>query len=77
MFQRMHDLGIEAPNGRLVWGYVDNRSQAFQFGGAGLFDGFTGLAVFATACAAVWPDDLVRKRTDVLVQEAVDEIRDL
>ena len=77
VFQRMHDLGIRTPNGRLVWGYVSSNTQAFQFSDAGLFDGFTGLAVFATACAAVWPDDLVRKRTDVLVQEAVDEIRGL
>ena len=77
MFQRMHDLGIEAPNGRLVWGYVDNSSRAFQFGGAGLFDGFTGLAVFASACAAVWPDDRIREQTDELVQEAVNEIRGL
>ena len=77
MFQRMHDLGIEAPNGRLVWGYIDNSSQAFQFGGAGLFDGFTGLAVFASACAAVWPDDQIREQTDALIQEAADEIRGL
>ena len=52
VFQRMHDLGIRTPNGRLVWGYVANKTQAFQFSGAGLFDGFTGLAVFASACAA-------------------------
>ena len=77
VFEKMHNLGIEAPNGRLVWGYVDNSSRAFQFGDAGLFDGFTGLAVFATACAAVWPDGQIRERTDVLVQEAVDEIRGL
>ena len=77
MFQRMHDLGVEAPNGRLVWGYIDNHSQAFQFGGAGLFDGFTGLAVFASACAAVWPDDLIREQADALIQEAVNEIRGL
>ena len=77
MFEKMHGLGIEAPNGRLVWGYVDNNSRAFQFSGAGLFDGFAGLAVFATACAAVWPDDLIRERTDALIQEAVDEIRGL
>ena len=77
VFQRMHDLGIRAPNGRLVWGYVSSSTQAFQFSDAGLFDGFTGLAVFATACAAVWPDDLIRERTDALVREAVDEIRGL
>lgn len=77
VFQRMHDLGIEAPNGRLVWGYVDSQSQAFQFSGAGLFDGFTGLAVFASACAAVWPDDLIREQSDAIIQEAVDEIRGL
>ena len=77
VFEEMHDLGIEAPNGRLVWGYVDNHSQAFQFGGAGLFDGFTGLAVFASACAAVWPDGRIREQTDALVQEAIGEIRGL
>ncbi len=77
VFQRMHDLGIETPNGRLVWGYVDNHSQAFQFSGAGLFDGFTGLAVFASACAAVWPDDQIHEQADALIQEAFDEIRGL
>lgn len=77
LFERMHDLGIEAPNGRWVWGYVDNSSRAFKFGGAGLFDGFTGLAVFASACAAVWPDERIRERSCALVQEAVDEIRGL
>lgn len=77
VFQRMHDLGIKAPNGRMVWGYVASHNQAFQFSGAGLFDGFTGLAVFASACAAVWPDELIRERTDRLVQEAVNEIRGL
>lgn len=77
VFQRMHDLGIRTPNGRLVWGYVSSNTQAFQFSDAGLFDGFTGLAVFASACAAVWPDDLIRKRTDALVQEAVGEVRGL
>ena len=76
-FEKVHSLGIEAPNGRLVWGYVDSHSQSFQFGGAGLFDGFTGLAVFASACAAVWPDDSIRVRADALVQEAVNEIRGL
>lgn len=77
VFQRMYDLGIEAPNGQLVWGYVASHTQAFRFSDAGLFDGFTGLAVFASACAAVWPDDLIRERTNALVQEAVDEIRGL
>ena len=77
VFQRVYDLGIETPNGHLVWGYVASSSQAFRFSDAGLFDGFTGLAVFASACAAVWPDGLVRMRADALVQEAVDEIRGL
>ena len=77
VFQRMHDLGIRTPNGRLVWGYVSSSTQSFQFSDAGLFDGFTGLAVFASACAAVWPDDLIRKRADALVREAVDEVRGL
>jgi lantibiotic modifying enzyme len=77
VFQRIHDLGIRTPNGRLVWGYVASHTQAFQFSDAGLFDGFTGLAVFASACAAVWPGDLIRRRTDALVQEAVDEIQGL
>ena len=77
VFQRMHDLGIRTPNGRLVWGYVSSNTQAFQFSDAGLFDGFTGLAVFASACAAVWPDDLIRERTGALLGEAVDEIRGL
>ena len=73
----MFDLGIQLPNGRLVWEYTNPGSHSLVFGGSDLFDGLTGLAVFASACAHVWHDDQVRERADVLIQEATDEIRGL
>ncbi len=42
-----------------------------------LFDGFTGLAVFASACASVWPDSRFRDGSEVLVHETTEELRGL
>ena len=75
IFQKVHEMAIQTPNGRLAWGFVDNYSQSFKFGGAGLFYGFTGLAVFASACARLLPDGQIQERAAALVEEAVDEIR--
>lgn len=78
VFDEMCDLGIRTPNGRLVWGYLGQRSNAFVFGDHGLTNGLTGLAVFACACRARWADDeSVRERTDLILKEAKEEIRAL
>ncbi len=78
VFDEMCELGIRTPNGRLVWGYVGDRSNSFSFGDHGLANGLTGLAVFACACKARWANDEgIRGRTDVLVEEAIGEIRAL
>ncbi len=78
VFDEMCDLGIRTPNGRLVWGYVGNRSNAFTFGDHGLVNGLTGLAVYACACRARWGhDEKVRERTDLILEEEMGEIRAL
>lgn len=78
LFDEMCELGIRTPNGRLVWGYVGNRSNAFTFGDHGLVNGLTGLAVLACACRACWGhDERVRERTDLILEEAMGEIRAL
>ena len=77
IFDQMHDMGIQAPNGRLVWGHVTAQNQSFSLIGPGLFDGFTGLTVFASACVAVWPESRIRERTDALIQETAEELQGL
>ena len=77
VLEEMHTLGIQTPHGQLVWGYVSSNSKSFAFSGPGLFDGLTGLAVFASAVAAVWPESPIKEQADVLIGEAVDEIQEL
>ena len=77
VFRETLDLAIRTPNGRLSWGFVDTYRQSFALGGPGLFDGLTGLAVFASACAGVMRDEQVRGGADALVREATEELRGL
>ena len=85
----MYALRIPTPGGRPLWGYVSHYSQQLSFSDASLFNGYTGLAVFAAACAAVLGDGQGRGSVDEhrsvdfhriaeeLTREATDEIRGL
>ena len=77
ILKEMYELRIPTPNGKPVWGYVGYESQGLSIGDAGLFYGFTGLAVFACACAAVLGDEQSRAIANELIGETIDEIHAL
>lgn len=76
IFREMYALRILTPDGKPQWGYVSNISQAFSFSDHSLFNGLTGIAVFASACAAVLPDESIREMAEELRREANSEIKD-
>ena len=77
IFGEMFALRLPAPDGRSLWGFVGNSNHSLLFSDHSLFDGLTGLAVFASACAAVCPEASIREKAEALSREAADEVRSM
>ncbi|MBQ7656867.1 MAG: DUF4135 domain-containing protein [Clostridia bacterium] len=73
-FQLVFDLGIEAPNGKLFWGCINDADCSFRFCDTGLTCGLTGIAVFAAAYAFVYGDAKAKQLASRAVGEAVTEM---
>ena len=74
-FELVFDLSIEAPDGKLFWGYMSDPDCAFRFCGTGLTNGLTGIAVFAAAYAFASGDEKAKERAARAVHEAVTELQ--
>ncbi|MBQ7732461.1 MAG: type 2 lantipeptide synthetase LanM [Synergistaceae bacterium] len=71
------DLKIQAPDGRLLWGYVCSGNGALAFSDYSLYNGFTGMAVFACALAYITGSRHHRQIAGYLVNAALNEISEL
>ncbi len=68
------DLKIQASDGRLLWGYVCSGNGALAFSDYSLYNGFTGMAVFACALAYITGSRHHRQIAGYLVNAAFNEI---
>ena len=73
-FELVFDLGMEAPDGKLFWGYTSDPDCAFRFSDLGFANGLTGIAVFAAAYAYVSGDTRAKELASRAVREAVTEM---
>lgn len=65
-FETVFRLSIEAPGGKLFWGYMSDPDCSFRFCEAGLANGLTGIAVFAAAyrCVCACGDDRAKESAE-------------
>ena len=73
-FELVFDLRIEAPDGKLFWGYMNDPDCSFRFCDTGFTNGLTGVAVFAAAYAFAAGDESAKERAARAVDEAVTEL---
>ena len=73
-FELVFDLRIEAPEGKLLWGYMSDPDCSFRFCDTGFTNGLTGIAVFAAAYAFAAGDERAKERASRVVGEAVTEL---
>lgn len=73
-FELIFDLSIQAPDGKLFWGYMSDPDCAFRFCDTGFTNGLTGIAVFAAAYAFAADDEEAKERAERAVGEAVTEL---
>lgn len=74
LLDEMYDLKIPAPDGKFLWGCVGTENFALSFSDHGLYNGFTGMALFVSALASVSEDKHVKDMADYFVHEAIDAI---
>jgi lantibiotic modifying enzyme len=74
-FELVFDLRIEAPEGKLFWGYMSDPDCTFGFCDTGFANGLTGIAVFAAAYAYASGDERAKERAARVVGEAVTELQ--
>ena len=75
ILDEVYDLKIPAPDGKFLWGYMSSSSSSVLLSDFTLYDGFSGMAIFASALASVSDDNHVNKIAAYLVNAAIDEIK--
>lgn len=77
ILDEMYDLKIPAPDGKFLWGYVSSESFALSFSDYDLYNGFTGMALFASALASVSDDKHVKDMAGYFVRESLEAVNAL
>ncbi len=77
LFGQLFDLSLEAPDGKLFWGFYADPDHSLRFCDTGLANGLTGIAVFAAAYARVSGAARARESADRVVRETVTELERL
>ena len=75
ILRQVYSLRIPLPDGKLLWGFVHQGSYSMGFSDYDLFNGVTGLAVFACACAYALENEEARDIAEIMINEAAEDIR--
>lgn len=75
LLETVYSLHVPSPEGRLFWGYINERDYSFKFMDTGLTNGLTGIGVFAAAFLRVSGDERIRQMARRILREAALELR--